>query len=62
MARGKKQQAGFFVLQPFKDAKQFGTAKYEAGDDVSEFDADRLNNLVKRGLVEERGASEEKED
>lgn len=62
----KRQSEGYFVVAPFKDAKQYrinGEANsYEVGDDVSKMDAERLEVLVKKGLVENRTEKEEKED
>lgn len=53
-----KAKASFVVKKQFKDAPQYrknGNANtYEVGADVSSFDAQRLNDLVSRGFVEQK--------
>lgn len=47
--------ATYIVAQPFKDAKQYQkngkVNEYEKGADVSDLDAERLESLIKRGIV-----------
>jgi len=45
----KDKTAGYFVTSPFRDKSDFSKL-YNIGDDVSHFDAERLENLVKNGL------------
>lgn len=48
----KKETTGYTVLVPFKDSKEYGGLNsYEVGSDVSDFDAERLESLIKRGIV-----------
>lgn len=52
MARTKKEQSnGFIVLEKFQDRREYGNAVHEVGEDVSHFSPERLDVLVKRGLV-----------
>lgn len=59
VATKSKAKSGFTVKKAFKDAPQYrngGKAKQHAvGDDVSGFDVERLEDLVKRGYVEKAG-------
>jgi len=51
--RPKKEVEGkYIVVNPFQDRAVYGSDKYEVGDDVSHFDADRLESAISRKLVE----------
>lgn len=58
-------EARFSVVQKFRDSDKYAVSEkpnyYNVGDDVSDFDEDRLKDLVKRGLVEEAEAEAEGE-
>jgi len=64
MAR-KKQQSGYTVAVAFKDSAKYANGgyptSYEVGADVSDLDADRLDALVKRGVVTFNETKEEQE-
>jgi len=52
MAKGKEnQKSGYLVVSGFNDISDFGKRWHE-GDDVSHFDDDRLESLIKRKLVQ----------
>lgn len=45
---------GYYVIQPFKDKREYGDNSYEIGDEVSHFNTERLKNAIELGLVEFR--------
>ncbi len=49
----KRTPKRFIVVESFRDINKFSKA-YHAGDDVTHFDAVRLEGLLKRGLVERK--------
>lgn len=59
----KSNKGGYTVLIAFKDSKQYATSgvanSYEVGADVSDLDAERLEILVKRGIVFKNSEKEE---
>lgn len=63
MAATKKKKDGFTVVKTFRDSAEYikdGQMNvYNVGDDVSHFDAERLEKLVERKLVE--GSAKEEE-
>lgn len=54
--KGKSKKTAYTVAIAFKDAKQYRKDgkinEYTVGADVSDLDPDRLENLVKRGIVD----------
>lgn len=50
-AKTVKSEKKFIVISPFRD-NQGGEGVFNIGDDVSHLDADRLENLVSRELVQ----------
>lgn len=55
----KKAKPVYVVKIAFKDAPQYAKTgqanEYMEGADVSDLDAERLNNLVERGIVDKIG-------
>ena len=64
MGRPRKDQetaaAQYEVIVPFQDAREYAGSsepkQYEVGDDVSHFDAERLQLSIQRGLVRDNNA------
>lgn len=53
----EEQEGSYIVVSPFRDKDNFDK-KYEVKEDVSHFDKDRLNELVKGGHVKNVGGDE----
>lgn len=52
MARTKKDSApAYVVAKPFKDKPTYGSNVYKVGDAIENIDSERLENMIKRGLV-----------
>lgn len=48
----KAKESKFVVIKPFRDINDF-KKEYKEGHDVSHFDSDRLNKLIRNGHVVE---------
>lgn len=58
MSKKKKETSEEYIVQsPFRDVNDFSIS-YEAGDDVSHLEQERLDELISKGLVKGPGEEE----
>lgn len=62
MAKKRTTEGGYIVAKPFKDSREYikngEINSYEVGVNVSHLDPERLEKLVKRGIVTKGEATE----